>query len=63
MAKQLGRVPIPGAEVEVGGLQLVAEGPAGRRNQVGTIVARRVTPAESAEPKGNSNNNRRRNEA
>jgi len=62
MAKQLGRVPIPGAEVEVGGLQLVAEGPAGRRNQVGTIVARRVTPGESAEHR-NSNNNRRRNEA
>jgi CBS domain containing-hemolysin-like protein len=62
MAKQLGRVPIPGAEVEVGGLQLVAEGPAGRRNQVGTIVARRVTPGESAELR-NSNNNRRRNEA
>jgi CBS domain containing-hemolysin-like protein len=63
MAKQLGRVPIPGAEVEVGGLQLVAEGPAGRRNQVGTIVARRVTPGESAEHRNNSNNNRRRNEA
>ncbi len=42
MAKQLGRVPIPGAEVEVGGLRLVAEGPAGRRNQVATIVATRV---------------------
>jgi CBS domain containing-hemolysin-like protein len=63
MAKQLGRVPIPGAEVEVGGLQLVAEGPAGRRNQVGTIVARRVKPGESAEHRNNSNNNRRRNEA
>jgi CBS domain containing-hemolysin-like protein len=63
MAKQLGRVPIPGAEVEVGGLQLVAEGPAGRRNQVGTIVARRVTPGESADHRNNSNNNRRRDEA
>ena len=63
MAKQLGRVPIPGAEVEVGGLQLVAEGPAGRRNQVGTIVARRVTPGESAEHRNDNNNLRRRNEA
>ncbi len=63
MAKQLGRVPIPGAEVEVGGLQLVAEGPAGRRNQVGTIVARRVTPGDATEHRNNSNNNRRRNEA
>ncbi len=45
MAKQLGRVPIPGAEVEFGGLRLVAEGPAGRRNQVATIVASRTDPA------------------
>ena len=48
MAKQLGRVPIPGAEVEIGGLRLVAEGPAGRRNQVATIVASRVE--QSSEP-------------
>ena len=48
MAKQLGRVPIPGAEIEVGGLRLVAEGPAGRRNQVATIVASRVE--QSSEP-------------
>jgi CBS domain containing-hemolysin-like protein len=45
MAKQLGRVPIPGAEIEVGGLRLVAEGPAGRRNQVATIIASRVEQA------------------
>ena len=48
MAKQLGRVPIPGAEIEVGGLRLVAEGPAGRRNQVATIVASRVE--QTSEP-------------
>jgi hypothetical protein len=30
---------------------------------VGTIVARRVTPGESAEHRNHSNNNRRRNEA
>jgi CBS domain containing-hemolysin-like protein len=42
MAKQLGRVPIPGAEIEFGGLRLVAEGPAGRRNQVATVVASRL---------------------
>ncbi len=47
MAKQLGRVPIPGAEVEVGGLRLVAEGPAGRRNQVATIVASRAERVET----------------
>ena len=42
MAKHLGRVPIPGAEVEMGGLRLVAEGPAGRRNQIATILVTRV---------------------
>jgi magnesium and cobalt exporter, CNNM family len=42
MAKHLGRVPIPGAEVEMGGLRLVAEGPAGRRNQVATILVTKV---------------------
>ncbi|HMG31622.1 MAG TPA: hemolysin family protein [Jiangellaceae bacterium] len=54
MAKQLGRVPIPGAEVEFGGLRLVAEGPAGRRNQVATIVASRTDPASggAAHPGG-----------
>jgi CBS domain containing-hemolysin-like protein len=45
MAKHLGRVPIPGAEIEFGGLKLVAERPSGRRNRIGTIV---VTRAESA---------------
>jgi hypothetical protein len=49
MAKHLGRVPIPGAEAEVGDLRLVAEGPAGRRNQVATILVTRTdrpdTPA------------------
>ncbi|HEU0214362.1 MAG TPA: hemolysin family protein [Jiangellaceae bacterium] len=48
MAKQLGRVPIPGAEIEFGGLRLVAEGPAGRRNQVATVVASRVD--QTADP-------------
>ena len=41
MAKHLGRVPIPGAEVEFRGLRFRAESPAGRRNKVVTIV---VTP-------------------
>ncbi|MBA3311554.1 MAG: HlyC/CorC family transporter [Nocardioidaceae bacterium] len=49
MAKHLGRVPIPGAEVMCEGLHLQAESLAGRRNKVVTIV---VTPsrreAESA---------------
>ena len=41
MAKLLGKVPIPGAEVEIAGLSLTAERPSGRRNQVGTVLVRR----------------------
>ena len=42
LAKLLGRVPIPGATVEVGGLVLVAESAKGRRNQIGTVLVRRA---------------------
>jgi CBS domain containing-hemolysin-like protein len=42
LAKHLGRVPIPGARVQVAGLQLTAEGTQGRRNRLGTVVVRRV---------------------
>jgi CBS domain containing-hemolysin-like protein len=42
LATQLGRVPIPGATVEVGGLRLVAESAKGRRNQIGTVLVRRT---------------------
>jgi CBS domain containing-hemolysin-like protein len=55
MAKQLGRVPIPDAEVEVGGLRLVAEGPAGRRNQVGTIVVTRAPAPEAVNHRRRAN--------
>ena len=41
MAKHLGRVPIPGAQVEVAGLVLTAEAPAGRRNRIGTVLIAR----------------------
>ncbi len=41
MAKHLGKVPIPGSEVEVEGLLLRAESAAGRRNRVGTVVVHR----------------------
>ncbi|MDQ3628290.1 MAG: hemolysin family protein [Actinomycetota bacterium] len=41
MAKHLGKVPIPGSEVEVEGLLLQAEAPTGRRNRVGTVLVRR----------------------
>ena len=45
LAKYLGKVPIPGATVEVSGLQLCAEAARGRRNQVGTILVTRLPEA------------------
>jgi hypothetical protein len=38
MARELGRVPIPGATCTVQGLTLTAEGAKGRRNRVGTVL-------------------------
>jgi CBS domain containing-hemolysin-like protein len=49
LSKHLGRVPIPGAQVLVGGLQLTAEGTQGRRNRLGTVVVRRIEKAAAAE--------------
>ncbi|HEX2894039.1 MAG TPA: hemolysin family protein [Marmoricola sp.] len=46
MAKHLGRVPIPGSSVEVGGLLFRAEEAKGRRNRIGTVL---ITPV-SREP-------------
>ena len=43
MAKRLGRVPIPGAAVEIDGWSLIAEQGAGRRNRIGTVLAERRT--------------------
>lgn len=42
MAKRLGRVPIPGAEVVENGWSLVAERGAGRRNRIGAVLATRI---------------------
>jgi magnesium and cobalt exporter, CNNM family len=50
MAKLLGKVPIPGAKVEIEGLELVAERPSGRRNQVGTVLVRKAEPASESTP-------------
>ena len=50
LAKFLGKVPIPGAKVDVAGLQLCAESAIGRRNQVGTILVTRIEAP--AEPEG-----------
>jgi CBS domain containing-hemolysin-like protein len=55
MAKALGRVPIPGAAVEVAGLQLVAEHTAGRRNRIRTIHVKSsagLLPEDSAGEEG-----------
>jgi CBS domain containing-hemolysin-like protein len=50
LAQTLGRVPIPGATVDVGGLHLVAEDTAGRRNRIDSVLVCRVEPpAEVAE--------------
>ena len=48
LASELGRVPIPGATVQVGGLVLVAESAKGRRNRIGTVLVRRADPATPA---------------
>jgi CBS domain containing-hemolysin-like protein len=45
MAKHLGRVPIAGSVVEAHGLRFEAEGPAGRRNRIGTVLVTRLAPA------------------
>jgi CBS domain containing-hemolysin-like protein len=44
LAQTLGRVPIPGATVDVGGLHLVAEGTTGRRNRIDSVLVCRVEP-------------------
>ncbi len=47
LARALGVVPIPGAEVEVRGLLLIAESSAGRRNRIDSVLVRRVATADS----------------
>ncbi|MBM3669637.1 MAG: HlyC/CorC family transporter [Actinobacteria bacterium] len=42
MAKRLGRVPIAGADIAEDGWVLIAERGAGRRNRIGTVLARPV---------------------
>ncbi|UQX87493.1 hemolysin family protein [Jatrophihabitans telluris] len=43
MAQLLGRVPIPGSQVEAYGLELTAENAGGRRNRIDTVLARRLS--------------------
>jgi CBS domain containing-hemolysin-like protein len=47
MAKHLGRVPIPGSVVETDGLRFTAEGLAGRRNRISTVVITPLAPADA----------------
>jgi CBS domain containing-hemolysin-like protein len=49
MAKHLGKVPIPGSRVEVGGLVFVAEEAKGRRNRIGTVLISRLQPVPAPE--------------
>jgi CBS domain containing-hemolysin-like protein len=48
MAKQLGRVPIPGSHVEAHGLRFVAEAAMGRRNKIESVLLSRLP--DEAEP-------------
>ncbi|WFE36741.1 hemolysin family protein [Micromonospora sp. WMMD975] len=52
LAQALGRVPIPGAEAEVAGLRLIAEGTTGRRNRIDTVLVSRVDPGSAPEGTG-----------
>jgi CBS domain containing-hemolysin-like protein len=47
MAKRLGRVPIPGAHIEMEGLRLTAESAEGRRRRIGTVLVKRVPPDDA----------------
>ena len=46
LAQALGRVPIPGAAATWPGCELIAEGTTGRRNQIDTVLVRRLRPTE-----------------
>ncbi len=49
LAAELGRVPIPGARVQVGPLVLEAESAAGRRNRIGTVLVSRAGAGAEAD--------------
>lgn len=42
MAKRLGIVPIPGAQIEIDDWSVTAESAAGRRNRIGTVLATKI---------------------
>ena len=45
LAKQLGRVPIPGSTITVPGWKLSAERPAGRRHRIATVLVEKIAEA------------------
>jgi CBS domain containing-hemolysin-like protein len=49
MAKHLGKVPIPGSVVEIGGLLLQAEEATGRRKKIGTVLIRPLARSAAAD--------------
>ncbi len=49
LAQALGRVPIPGAHATISGLELVAEGTAGRRNRIDTVLVRQMQHAQGGQ--------------
>jgi len=46
LAMALGRVPIPGATAQIGGLTMIAESSKGRRNRIGTVLVRRTAEGD-----------------
>ena len=49
LAEALGLVPIPGSSATVHGLELTAEGSAGRRNRIETVLVRRIDQPDEDE--------------
>jgi CBS domain containing-hemolysin-like protein len=51
MAKQLGRVPIPGSEINLHNWKITAERPVGRRHRIGTVLVERLDQLSAQESK------------
>jgi CBS domain containing-hemolysin-like protein len=47
LAKRLGRVPIPGASIEIEDWEFTAERAGGRRNRIGTVLIRKTLAAKA----------------
>ena len=49
LAKRLGKVPIPGAAIEIENWEFTAERAAGRRNRIGTVLIRKLPEVQAEE--------------